>query len=264
MNTSAYFPEGKRYLCRMRFGNGIRLIGAYSLLMKRVFVKPEKGRIFWRYFFIELDKLCIKTIPLIMIISLAVGAVLVIQTASNLESPFIPKMYVGYMVRESLVLEFCSTLIALILAGKVGSNISSELGSMRITEQIDAMEMMGVDSANFLILPKIAAATLFNPLMMLISFIFGLIGGWLMVMASGLITVDQYVDGLQFALNLYFIVYSMVKMAVFSMIITSVSSFYGYYATNGSLGVGRSSTRAIVVCSFMILIMNLVITNLML
>ena len=248
----------------MKFGNGIRLVGAYCLLMRRVFVRPEKGSIFWRYFFIELDKLCIKTIPLIMIISVAVGAVLVVQTASNIESPFIPKMYVGYMVRESLILEFCSTLMALILAGKVGSNISSELGSMRITEQIDAMEMMGINSANFLILPKISAATLFNPLMMLISFVCGLVGGWLMVVSSGMITIEQYVTGLQFAFKPYFIVYSMVKMAVFSVIITSVSSFYGYYATNGSLGVGRSSTRAIVVCSFLILITNLLITNLML
>lgn len=248
----------------MNIQNGIKLIGAYSLLMKRVFGKPEKWRIFWRYFFIELDKLCIQTIPLIMIISLAVGAVLVVQTASNIESPFIPKMYVGYMVRESLVLEFSSTLIALILAGKVGSNIASELGSMRITEQIDAMEMMGINSAGFLILPKISAATFFNPLMMLISFICGLIGGWMMVVASGLITVEQYVDGLQFAYTPYFIVYSMVKMAIFSVIITSVSSFYGYNASNGSLGVGRSSTRAIVVCSFLILITNLLITNIML
>ncbi|MDR2586285.1 MAG: ABC transporter permease [Prevotellaceae bacterium] len=248
----------------MNLGNGIKMIGAYSLLMKRVFAKPEKWRIFWRYFFIELDKLCIQTIPLIMIISVAVGAVLVVQTASNIESPFIPKMYVGYMVRESLVLEFSSTLIALLLAGKVGSNIASELGSMRITEQIDAMEMMGINSAGFLILPKISAATLFNPFMMLISFICGLIGGWLMVASSGLITVEEYVNGLQFAYNPYFISYSMVKMAIFSLIITSVSSFYGYNATNGSLGVGQSSTRAIVVCSFLILITNLFITNVML
>jgi len=248
----------------MNIENGIKMIGAYSLLMRRVFVKPEKWSIFGRYFFVELDKLCIKTIPLIMIISAAVGAVLVVQTASNLENPFIPKMYVGYMVRESLVLEFSSTLIALIIAGKVGSNIASELGSMRITEQIDAMEMMGINSAGFLLLPKITAATFFNPLMMLISFICGLIGGWLMVVTSGMITVGQYVEGLQYAFTPYFIVYSMIKMAVFSIIITSISSFYGYNATNGSLGVGQSSTKAIVVCSFLILIMNLAITNIML
>ena len=252
------------YLCGMNLENAIKQIGAYGLLMRRVFVKPEKWSIFWRYFFVELEKLCVKTIPLIMIISAAVGAVLVVQTASNLENPFIPKMYVGYMVRESLVLEFSSTLIALILAGTVGSNIASELGSMRITEQIDAMEMMGINSAGFLILPKITATTFFNPLMMLISFILGLIGGWLMVISSGLITIEQYVDGLQFAFRPYFIVYSMIKMAVFSMIITSVSAFFGYNASNGSLGVGRSSTRSIVVCSFLILISNLLITNIML
>jgi phospholipid/cholesterol/gamma-HCH transport system permease protein len=193
-----------------------------------------------------------------------IGAVIVLQTAYNLESPFIPKMYVGYMARESLVLEFCSTMIALILAGKVGSNISSEIGSMRITEQIDAMEMMGINSANFLILPKIAAATVFNPLLMLLSFILGLLGGAIIIMMTGVINISQFVDGIQFSFKQYYVFYSMIKMAAFSFVITSVASFYGYYASGGSLGVGRSSTKAIVVSSVMILVVNLVITKLML
>ena len=193
-----------------------------------------------------------------------IGAVIVLQTAYTLERPFIPKMYVGYMARESLVLEFCSTMIALILAGKVGSNISSEIGSMRITEQIDAMEMMGINSANFLILPKIAAATVFNPLLMLLSFILGLLGGAIIIMMTGVINISQFVDGIQFSFKQYYVFYSMIKMAAFSFVITSVASFYGYYASGGSLGVGRSSTKAIVVSSVMILVVNLVITKLML
>ena len=220
--------------------------------------------IFFKQFFTDVEKLVIDSIPIVAIISLFIGAVIVIQTASNIESPFIPKMYVGYMARESLVLEFCSTMIALILAGKVGSNISSEIGSMRISEQIDAMDMMGVNSANYLILPKIAASTVFNPLLMLFSFMLGLVGGAMIILFTGIVTMSQYVDGLHYAFRSYYIFYSMIKMSVFSFVITSISSFYGYNASGGALGVGSSSTKAIVVSSVMILVANLVITQLML
>ncbi len=244
--------------------NTLELLGRYFLLMKRVFTKPDKSSIFFKQFFTDVEKLVIDSIPIVAVISLFIGAVIVIQTASNIESPFIPKMYVGYMARESLVLEFCSTMIALILAGKVGSNISSEIGSMRISEQIDAMEMMGVNSANYLILPKIAASTIFNPLLMLFSFTLGLIGGALIIIFTGIVTMSQYVDGLHYAFRAYYIFYSMIKMSVFSFVITSISSFYGYNASGGSLGVGKSSTKAIVMSSVMILVANLVITQLML
>ena len=239
-------------------------IGRYFMLMRRVFTRPEKGSIFWKQFFIDVEKLVLDSIPIVAVISIFIGAVIVIQTASNIESPFIPKMYVGYMVRESLALEFCSTMIALILAGKVGSNIASEIGSMRITEQIDAMEMMGVNSAGYLILPKISATILFNPLLMLMSFTLGLIGGAIIIIFTGIINLGQYVEGLQFSFKAYYIFYSMVKMSVFSFIITSIAAYYGYYATGGSLGVGRSSTKAIVVSSVSILLANLIITQLML
>lgn len=239
-------------------------IGQYLLLMKVVFTRPDKSKIFWKQFFVDTEKLVLNSIPIVAVISLAIGAVIVIQTATNLENPIISKMYVGYMARESLVLEFCSTMIALILAGKVGSNISSEIGSMRISEQIDAMEIMGINSANYLILPKIASATLFTPLLMLISFFLGLLGGALIISFTGIITLNQYSEGLQFSFQFYYIIYSMIKMAVFSFIITSVAAFYGYYATGGSLGVGSSSTKAIVVSSVSILIANLAITQIML
>ena len=154
-------------------------VGKYFLFLKMVFRKPEKWRLFWRQFVNESDKLILSSILIVGVISVFIGGVLVIQTASNLENPVIDKMYVGYMVRESLILEFCSTMIALILAGKMGSNIASEIGSMRITEQIDAMDMMGVNSAGFLVLPKITSATLLSPFLMLLSLILGLVGGWL-------------------------------------------------------------------------------------
>jgi len=242
----------------------LELIGRYLLLMKMVFSRSEKAKIFWKQFFVDAERLVLDSIPIVAVISLFIGGVIVIQTAYNIENPFIPKMYVGYMTRESLVLEFCSTMIALILAGKVGSNISSEIGSMRITEQIDAMEMMGINSANYLILPKLVATTLLNPLLMLMSFMLGLIGGGIIVIFTGVVTFSDYTTGLQFAFRGYYIFYSMIKMALFSFIITSVSAFYGYYASGGSLGVGKSSTKAIVVSSVSILIANLVVTQLML
>lgn len=242
----------------------LQLIGEYYLLMRQVFQKPDKYKIFWRQCAVESEKLILNSIPIIGIISLFIGAVIVIQTANNLGNPFIPKMYVGYMARECLVLEFCSTMIALVLAGKIGSNISSEIGSMRITEQIDAMEMMGVNSANYLILPKIVASVILSPFLMLMSFFLGLVGGAAIVIFTGIVTYSQYLEGIQFTFKVWYIYYSMIKMAVFGFLITSVASFFGYYATGGSLGVGRSSTKAIVISSVLILIFDLVLTEILL
>ena len=189
---------------------------------------------------------------------------LVIQTASNLENPVIDKMYVGYMVRESLILEFCSTMIALILAGKMGSNIASEIGSMRITEQIDAMDMMGVNSAGFLVLPKITSATLLSPFLMLLSLILGLVGGWLVVETTQIISTASYITGIKFCYNGFYVFYSCFKMSVFCFMISSIAAFNGFYAKGGSLGVGHSSTKSIVITSILILLFDLVLTQLML
>ena len=239
-------------------------IGSYVLFMKMVFKRPEKLKIFWRQFINEADKLILSSILLVGVISLFIGGVLVIQTASNLENPIIDKMYIGYMVRESLVLEFCSTMIALILAGKMGSNISSEIGSMRITEQIDAMDMMGVNSAGFLVLPKVTAATLLSPLLMLLSLILGLIGGWIVVQVTNIIPTASYITGIKAFYNGFYIFYSGFKIALFCFLISTIAAFHGYYAKGGSLGVGRSSTKAIVVTSILILLSDLVVTQLML
>ena len=173
-------------------------------------------------------------------------------------------MYIGYMVRESLILEFCSTMVALILAGKMGSNISSEIGSMRITEQIDAMDMMGVNSAGFLVLPKVVAATVLSPLLMLLSLALGLVGGWIVVEFTQIIPPASYITGIKAFYNGFYIFYSCFKMSLFCFMISSIAAFNGYYAKGGSLGVGRSSTQAIVTVSILILLMDLVVTQLML
>jgi len=239
-------------------------VGEYCLFLKKVFRKPEKLRIFWRQFIAESDKLILSSILLVGVISLFIGGVLVIQTASNLENPIIDKMYIGYMVWESLILEFCSHKVALILAGMMGSNISSEIGSMRITEQIDAMEMMGVNSAGFLVLPKVVAATVLSPLLMLLSLALGLIGGWIVVEATQIIPPPSYITGIKAFYNGFYIFYSCFKMSLFCFMISSIAAFNGYYAKGGSLGVGRSSTRSIVVTSILILLFDLIVTQLML
>ena len=239
-------------------------IGSFFLFLKMVFRRPEKGRIFWRQFVNEADKLILSSIVLVGVISLFIGGVLVIQTASNLENPIIDKMYTGYMVRESLILEFCSTMVALILAGKMGSNISSEIGSMRITEQIDAMDMMGVNSAGFLVLPKVTAATILSPLLMLLSLALGLVGGYIVVETTQIIPTASYITGIKAFYNGFYIFYSCFKMSLFCFMIASIAAFNGYYATGGSLGVGRSSTKAIVTTSILILLADLIVTQLML
>lgn len=244
--------------------NFLMSVGRYFLFLETVFRRPEKWKIFWRQFISESDKLILSSVLLVGVISLFIGGVLVIQTASNLENPIIDKMYIGYMVRESLILEFCSTMVALILAGKMGSNISSELGSMRITEQIDAMEMMGVNSAGFLVFPKVAAATILSPFLMLLSLVLGLVGGYLVVEFTQIIPTASYITGIKAFYNGFYIFYSCFKMSLFCFMISSIAAFNGYYAKGGSLGVGRSSTRAIVVTSILILMADLIVTQLML
>ena len=217
-------------------------------------MESRSSRIFWKQFILEADKLIVSSVVLVAVISLFIGGVLVIQTASNMQNPFLDRMLVGYMVRESLILEFCSTMVALILAGKIGSNIASELGSMRITEQIDAIEMMGVNSASFLVLPKVMSATLLCPILVLLSFCLGLLGGWVVVYMTSIIPLAKYMAGLKYSFTEFYVVYSCFKMAVFC----------GYYAKGGALGVGRSSTKSIVISCILILMLDLIITQLML
>ncbi len=240
------------------------LIGEYFILMKKVFTRPQRMNIFWKQFVQEMEKLGLQSVPLVAIISVFIGAVITLQTAYNLTTPFIPKTYVGYMTRETMLLEFSSTMVALVLAGKVGSSIASEIGTMRITEQIDALEIMGVNSANYLILPKVTAATIFNPLLMLLSFVVGLLGGWMIVVTTGIVTSEQFIDGIRMEFNPYYVTYGLIKMAVFNFIITSVSAFYGYNAHGGSRDVGRAATNGIVSCSLCILIFNLILTHILL
>ncbi len=239
-------------------------IGRYFILLKRVFGKPEKFSVYYKQILYEIDSLGIGSLGLIAIISVFMGGVITIQSAYNFTSPFIPLYAVGLGTRESIVLEFSPTIISLILAGKVGSNIASEIGTMRISEQIDALEIMGINSAGYLILPKIVAAMFINPFLIVISMFLGVLGGYLMGVASGACSSYEYIFGIQSFFVPFNIYYSLTKTIVFAFIITSVAAYQGYYTNGGALEVGKASTRSVVYNSILILIANLVITQLML
>ena len=240
------------------------LIGRYFMLMGKVFSRPEKAAIYRRRIIFEMESLGVNSIGLTAIISVFIGAVITLQMCINLDSPFIPRSLVGYATRETMILEFSSTVVALILAGKVGSNIASEIGTMRITEQIDALEIMGVNSASYLILPKIIGTVFFFPFLTILSMIIGVAGGYVVSILTGAVNPDSYIVGVQYQFKPFYITYSLIKSSVFAFIITSISGFYGYFANGNSLEVGRASTQAVVVSSIVILIFNLILTQLLL
>lgn len=244
--------------------NLITHIGKYLILLSRVFSKPEKLKIYYKETIKEIDKLGINSIWIVVIISVFMGAVITIQTAYNTENPIYPKYLIGLTARDTLLLEFSSTIVALILAGKIGSNIASEIGTMRVTEQIDALEIMGVNSASYLILPKIVATIFFSPFLCIMSMFVGVFGGWIAGVSTGVMTSQDYIYGIQYAFIPYYIVYALIKMAIFAFLITSISAYHGYYSHGGSLEVGQSSTKAVVHSSIFILLFNVILTQLLL
>ena len=192
------------------------------------------------------------------------GAVTAIQTAANISGPLTPKYLVGFTTTQTMVLEFSPTILSLILAGKVGSRIASEIGSMRVTEQIDALDIMGVNSANYLILPKVVASLIINPFLVIISMAVGIFGGWLASLWANLLPVSEYIYGAQIDFRMFIIVYALIKAQFFAIIITTVSSYHGYYTKGGALEVGESSTKAVVQSSIILLLFNLLLTELLL
>lgn len=239
-------------------------IGRYWLLLKRVFSKPEKYSIYKRQLFIEMESLGLRSLGIVAIISVFMGAVITIQSAFGFESPWIPLYAVGLAARDSIILEFSPTIVSLILAGKVGSSIASEIGTMRVTEQIDAIEIMGINSSSYLILPKIVAAMIINPFLIIISMFLGLLGGWMFGIITGVVTSYEFIYGIQYSFKPYNVTYALIKTVVFAFIITSVSSYQGYYTDGGSLEVGRSSTKAVVYSSIILLVFNFLLTQILL
>ncbi len=244
--------------------NYLSQIGSYSILIGQVFKRPEKFSIYWKQFIFELDKIGTQSLGIVALLSIFMGGVITLQTASNIDSALIPPATIGFATRQSVILEFAPTLISLILAGKVGSNIASEIGTMRITDQIDALDIMGVNSASYLILPKLLASLFIFPFVIVISMILGISAGGFFGSMSGLISIEHFVQGIQLDFKVFSIIYALTKTLVFAFIIITISSFFGYFTKGGALQVGESSTKAVVFSSIYILIANYVITQLLL
>lgn len=241
----------------------LKHIGQYFMMMRKVMSVPEKWSVFNKQLILELEKIGLNSIGIVLFISFFVGGVVSIQTALNLQNPLLPKYLIGLASRDSLILEFSPTMISLILAGKVGSSIASEIGSMRVSEQIDALEIMGVNSASFLILPKIIASLFFFPLLVILSMGIGMIGAWVGGLSVN-VTTSDFMYGLRYEFIPFFVNYAIIKTLAFAFIVSSLSSYFGYYAKGGAVAVGKSSTEAVVYSSIVILVFNFILTKIIL
>jgi len=239
-------------------------IGKYFIMLSVVLRRPKKKDIFLTRCLNEFIVIGLSSLPIVILMSAFMGGVIALQTASNISSPLLPEYTIGYITQSSTILEFSPTIISLILAGKVGSNIASEIGTMRVTEQIDALEIMGVNSLSYLVFPKIIAAVLFFPILIIFSMALSLFGGWLSLLLSDLCSTETYLLGIRTDFKVFNIIYALTKTIVFGFLIASIASFYGYYVKGGAINVGKASTQAVVISSICILIANFILTQMIL
>lgn len=240
------------------------LLGQYVILLNQVFTKPDKWKVFFKQLLKEIYKLGYDSLGIVCIISIFTGAVMAIQIQLNISSPLMPQYVLGLTTRDTLLLEFSSTIMCIILAGKVGSNIASEIGTMRITEQIDALTIMGVNTPSYLILPKVVGLMVFTPVLVVFSMFFGIMGGYTIALFTDMVSLATWELGIQTDFNEFYVWYSITKSVIFAFIISSIASYHGFYAKGGALDVGRASTKSVVVSSIYILLMDVIITKLML
>ncbi|RLD31426.1 MAG: ABC transporter permease [Bacteroidetes bacterium] len=239
-------------------------IGAYVLLMFQAFKRTDKGRVFRRQLMMDFEALGTNSLGIIIILSLFFGAIIAIQMAYNIDNPMIPLKTIGFSTRQMMIVEFAPTIMSLILAGKVGSSIASEIGSMRVTEQIDALEVMGINPANYLILPKITASMIYNPILTIFSIVVGIFGGWLAMIITGLSSSVAFIEGVRSWYDPFTVTYAIIKTIVFAFIIASVSGYKGYTVKGGSVEVGKASTQAVVYSSILIIVFDLILTQMLL
>jgi len=239
-------------------------LGKYILLLRLSFKKPEKFIVYWNAVMREMVSVGVGSLGIICIISVFIGAVATIQVAFQLASPLVPKSIAGSISRDSTILEFSPTISALVLAGRVGSSMASEIGTMRVTEQIDALEIMGVNAPGYLIAPKIIAGISMVPLLVIISVILGLTGGYIACIVTGSIAPTEYIAGLQDGFNSVIVTVCAVKAVVYGFLITSICSYNGFYTEGGALEVGQSATRGVVYSCIMILFADLMVSSLLL
>ncbi|MCI6478084.1 MAG: ABC transporter permease [Prevotella sp.] len=241
----------------------LTVFGRYSILMGRVFSRPERLRVYLKQYVKEMSSLGVDSIGIVLLISFFIGAVICIQMKLNIQSPWMPRWVSGYTTREIMLLEFSSSIMCLILAGKVGSNIASELGTMRVTQQIDALDIMGINSASYLILPKILGMLTLMPALVIFANGMGFVGAYSTAYIGHILPPDDLTLGLQHSFNSWFVWMSIIKSEVFAFIITSVASYCGYSVEGGSVEVGKASTTAVVVSSVLILFSDVFLTNLL-
>lgn len=238
--------------------------GEYVILLRKTFSKAEQRKIYMRRIFEEANALGVQSLGIVTIISVFVGAVTTVNTAYQLVSDLISPSVIGSVVSDSTILELAPTITSLVLAGKIGSNIATELGSMRVSEQIDAMEVMGVNSAGYLVLPKIIAALIMLPCLIIIAMFLSIMGGYMVGYFTGIVSPELFVTGARETFKLYTFIFALIKTVTFAFIISSVSSYQGYYVDGGSIEVGRASTRAVVYSSVLILLSDYVLAQLLL
>ena len=241
----------------------LTVFGRYSILMGRVFSRPERLRVYLKQYVKEMSSLGVDSIGIVLLISFFIGAVICIQMKLNIQSPWMPRWVSGYTTREIMLLEFSSSIMCLILAGKVGSNIASELGTMRVTQQIDALDIMGIHSASYLILPKILGMLTLMPALVIFANGMGFVGAYSTAYIGHILPPDDLTLGLQHSFNSWFVWMSIIKSEVFAFIITSVASYCGYSVEGGSVEVGKASTTAVVASSVLILFSDVFLTNLL-
>ncbi len=241
----------------------LETFGSYLIIMGRTFSRPERFKMYWKQYIKEMSSLGVDSIGIVLLISFFIGAVICIQMKLNIQSPWMPRWVSGYTTREIMLLEFSSSIMCLILAGKVGSNIASELGTMRVTQQIDALDIMGVNSASYLILPKILGLVTIMPCLVVFSSLTGILGAYATAYIGHILTPEDLTAGLQHSFNTWFVWMSVLKSLFFAYIIASVSSYFGYTVEGGSVEVGKASTTAVVSSSVLILFSDVFLTQLL-
>ncbi|NVJ63604.1 MAG: ABC transporter permease [Flavobacteriaceae bacterium] len=238
-------------------------IGRYMIMLKEVFKKPTKKSIMKSLIYKEIDELIFGSLGIVIFISFFIGGVVAIQTALNLENPLIPKSLIGFATRQSVILEFAPTLTSIVLAGKIGSFITSSIGTMRVTEQIDALEVMGVNPLNYLVYPKIIALLMY-PFIIAIAMYMGVLGGYSAINIAELSTSTDFIEGIRLDFDPYHVTYAFIKTIVFAFLLATIPSYHGYYMKGGALDVGKASTTAFVWTTIVIIVMNYVLTQLIL
>lgn len=238
-------------------------IGAYLLMLRLVFIKPTKAKVMRKLIFQDIQDLIIGSLGIVAFLSFFVGGVVSIQTALNIESPLIPKNLVGFATRQSVILEFAPTFMCIILAGKVGSYITSSIGTMRVTEQIDALEVMGINSVNYLVFPKIISMLLL-PFVINISMFLGILGGYTATLYGGFSNSADFIEGIQMDFKPFHVTYAFVKTLIFAVVLATIPSYHGYFMKGGALEVGKAATVAFVWTSIVIIVLNYIVTQLLL